>query len=74
MSDPRKQSLLLSGEMVEELRAESLRTGISMSQLAQDAWRIARGRLVLLRQPVPEPIVKPFPSLVSAVLAARRER
>lgn len=51
-TDPRKQSLYLSVEVLEEMRQEAWRQDRPISWIVQQAWRIARERVK--RLPAPE--------------------
>lgn len=43
--DPRKQSIYLPGDILEELRTEAERTDRSLSWLLQRAWMMSRDRI-----------------------------
>jgi uncharacterized small protein (TIGR04563 family) len=59
MSDPRKQSLYFSEQMLQEMQEEAVRQDRSLSWIVQHAWRLARDRMRSLPDTVASPTGPP---------------
>lgn len=57
-TDKRKQSLYFPKEMLEEIGAEAIRQDRSMSWIVQQAWRIARDRVMQFPSPSDPPVAR----------------
>ncbi len=62
------QGMYMEGWMVDQMRAEAARLGLSISALAQEAWKIARAQM----QAAPERLDRPVSWVAAQAWAIAR--
>ena len=65
MSDKRKQSIYLPGDVLLDLRSEANRTDRSLSWLIQQAWKMARANIADLPTIPKHEVIPQAPSVAS---------